>query len=207
MEKKLLVLLIALLSQLCGWADVYTDPTTNIVYSYVKGSGEASIESTTNTESSGPTSEPTPTPTPTPTPVDGGVKTTQVVSGDISVLEKFTVDDEMYVVTKIGKNAFCGCSDLTSVTLPASIKSIEDYAFCDCAGIQEFSGEGITVIGENAFSNCTGLKTINLPQCINIDTRAFDGCTSVESVVLGCCTIKSEAFRGCSSTGQGLQCS
>ena len=198
MEKKLLVLLIALLSQLCGWADVYTDPTTNIVYTYVKGSGEASIESTTNTESSGPTSEPTPTPTPTPTPVDGGVKTTQVVSGDISVLEKFTVDDEMYVVTKIGKNAFCGCSDLTSVTLPASIKSIEDYAFCDCAGIQEFSGEGITVIGENAFSNCTGLKTINLPQCINIDTRAFDGCTSVESVVLGCCTIKSEAFRGCS---------
>ena len=123
MEKKLLVLLIALLSQLCGWADVYTDPTTNIVYTYVKGSGEASIESTTNTESSGSTSEPTPTPTPTPTPVDGGVKTTQVVSGDISVLEKFTVDDEMYVVTKIGKNAFCGCSDLTSVTLPASIAS------------------------------------------------------------------------------------
>ena len=34
-----------------------------------------------------------------------------------------------YAVTSIGGYAFCDCSGLTSVTIPASVKSIGSYAF------------------------------------------------------------------------------
>ena len=35
-------------------------------------------------------------------------------------------------VTNVGKNAFCGCSGLTSVTIPNSVTSIGDDAFEGC---------------------------------------------------------------------------
>ena len=35
----------------------------------------------------------------------------------------------------IGYAAFCGCSGLTSVTIPNSVTSIESYAFFGCNGL------------------------------------------------------------------------
>jgi hypothetical protein len=38
-------------------------------------------------------------------------------------------------VEEIGAQAFYGCSSLTSVTIPDSVKNIGGWAFYDCAGL------------------------------------------------------------------------
>jgi hypothetical protein len=40
-------------------------------------------------------------------------------------------------VTIIGNNAFCGCTNITSVTLPASVKVINDWAFAYCESLED----------------------------------------------------------------------
>ena len=40
-------------------------------------------------------------------------------------------------VTVIGDNAFCGCTNITSVTLPVSVKAINDWAFADCENLED----------------------------------------------------------------------
>ncbi len=40
-------------------------------------------------------------------------------------------------VTKIGDEAFYGCSSLTSITIPGSVTSIGSYTFCDCTHLTD----------------------------------------------------------------------
>ena len=55
-------------------------------------------------------------------------------------------------VTRIGKNAFCACENVTEISLP----------------------EGVTTIGSNAFSGVKNLKKINIPKSVNnIGRNAF----------------------------------
>ena len=35
-------------------------------------------------------------------------------------------------VTRIGKNAFCGCMSLTSIVIPEGVSIIDDYTFSTC---------------------------------------------------------------------------
>ncbi|MBR2876365.1 MAG: leucine-rich repeat domain-containing protein, partial [Clostridia bacterium] len=55
-------------------------------------------------------------------------------------------------VTSIGDSAFYGCSWLTSVTIPDSVKSVGDYAFYDCTSLGSITiPDSATSIGEEAF--------------------------------------------------------
>lgn len=65
-------------------------------------------------------------------------KTAEVISkkvkykGEIIIPESINVDKEKYNVTNIGNAAFIGCIELTSVTIPNSIKSIGEGTFSSC---------------------------------------------------------------------------
>lgn len=58
-----------------------------------------------------------------------GGKPGNSVSGKVVIPSSIQKGNILYKVTGIGRYAFCGCSGLTSVTLPNGVTSIGDGAF------------------------------------------------------------------------------
>ena len=105
-------------------------------------------------------------------------------------------------VTSIGGGAFCFCSGLTSVTIPNSVTSIGGYAFCDCSGLTSVTiPNSVTSIGVYAFCDCSGLTSVTIPNSVtSIGYRAFANCSGLTSVTIpnSVTTIGKNAFSGCS---------
>jgi hypothetical protein len=114
---------------------------------------------------------------------------------------------DRFPVTVIGKRAFDGFTEITSVTLPEGITSIEEMAFFGCAQLANvtlpssltFIGNwafgwckslgsitippGVTAIGDYTFSRCARLTSITLPPGITlIGENAFSRCTTLSSI-------------------------
>ena len=54
----------------------------------------------------------------------------------------------------IGKEVFNNCKDITSITIPNSVTSIEEKAFYGCSNLHSVTiGSGVLSIGSNAFNN------------------------------------------------------
>ena len=91
-------------------------------------------------------------------------------------------------VTKIGDNAFEGCSKLTSVTMADNVTEIENNAFKGCSKLTNVTiGSGVTDIKNWAFGNCTRLTsiTINSRSLNSIGWGAFENCTELTSLTIG----------------------
>lgn len=104
------------------------------------------------------------------------------ISGNIEIPQ--TYNGKPVVV--IQNSAFKDCSNVTSVLIPSSIKSIGINAFENCSNITETTiPEGVTLIGNNTFLGCEKLASVTLPTSLeNIGANAFAGCTSLTSIVL-----------------------
>ena len=64
-------------------------------------------------------------------------------------------------ITRVGYNAFYGCTGLTNITIPDSITSIGRYAFYGCTGLISITiGDSISSVGSDAFYNCDGLTEV-----------------------------------------------
>ena len=104
-------------------------------------------------------------------------------------------------VTKIGFNAFSGCTGLTSVVIPSSVTEIGDFAFNRCTGLTSVEiPSSVTEIGDWAFADCTGLTSVEIPDSVtDITYAAFEGCTGLISVEIpsSVTEIDSSAFEGC----------
>ncbi|MBQ8944053.1 MAG: leucine-rich repeat domain-containing protein, partial [Clostridia bacterium] len=87
-------------------------------------------------------------------------------------------------VTYIGKDAFCGCSGVTNITIPGCVTSIGNYAFYKCTSLESVTiGSGVTSIGGEVFSGCTGLTSITIPDSVtSIGGSTFSGCTGLTDV-------------------------
>ena len=132
-----------------------------------------------------------------------------------------------YTVTVIARCAFQAKTAVLSVTIPNSVKRIDEYAFEYCRGLTSFTmPDSVEKIATNAFEGCTGLTNLEVSQYVvskGIKTifpssyQAIENVTIPSSVVriLGVgfsdCTrlkhitiptsvynIGSEAFSGCS---------
>ncbi len=76
-------------------------------------------------------------------------------------------------------------NQITSVVLSEKTQSIGAYAFASCKNLQSITIEAEMVqLSMGAFSECTKLEAIEINAPV-IPTGAFDGCTSLNNVVLG----------------------
>ena len=105
-------------------------------------------------------------------------------------------------ITSIGKRAFDGFKNLTSVEIPDSITSVESGAFRGCTSLSAITlPDSVKVIGSGAFSSCSSLLTITIPSCVEkIGMGAFYNCTGLTNATIseGVKIIAPRAFYGCS---------
>jgi hypothetical protein len=106
-------------------------------------------------------------------------------------------------VTRVGEEAFDGCSNLTKLTIPGSVRVIGNQALGLCSGLTNvIFPDSITDIGSGAFYNCTGLTTLTIPNNVtDIGSEAFFECAGLASVTIGdgVSSIGDEAFADCAS--------
>jgi len=114
-------------------------------------------------------------------------------------------------VTKIGSDAFSGCTILTRLTIPASVTSIAVGAFTDCSGLTSIvvddenpvykfqAGYLLSKDGKTLFMRVLGNAAI--PSGVQaIGDQAFRNCTGLTNVTIpeGVTSIGNQAFYGCS---------
>ena len=90
-------------------------------------------------------------------------------------------------VTSIGNYAFSGATFLTSVSIPATVKTIGTEAFFKCSKLKSIVlPKGISIIKSYTFSGCTALTSIYIPSTVKtIDFGAFSSCENLKTVKYG----------------------
>ena len=88
----------------------------------------------------------------------------------------------------IADYAFSGRENLTSITIPESVRSIGHFAFFDCisfTGITFAEGSQLETIGSRAFYDCTSLTSITIPESVrSISHFAFLNCRSFTGIII-----------------------
>lgn len=106
-------------------------------------------------------------------------------------------------VTRIGNNAFFGCTRLANVTIPESVTSIGHSAFAGCKALTDVKlPESVSSIGYFAFDGCESLMSVVIPKAVtDISKWAFISCCSLESVFIpeSVTVIGDNAFSYCKS--------
>ncbi|MDE6834296.1 MAG: leucine-rich repeat protein [Ruminococcus sp.] len=102
---------------------------------------------------------------------------------DRTNLESVVIPDS---VKTIAYEAFEGCTNLKSVTIPDSVISISARVFQNCKSLESVTlSKNATSIGEGAFNGCEALTSITIPDSVkSIGHMAFRDCTNLSDITL-----------------------
>ena len=112
-----------------------------------------------------------------------------------TLLESITLPSTLHVIrTQLFQE-----SGLKSITLPATVITIENSAFYSAVQLEEVSfPQGLTTIGHSAFRYCEKLNNVVLPASLtSIQDWAFANCTAMENLTLeeGITSINRDVFQ------------
>jgi len=110
---------------------------------------------------------------------DGALK---FANSTTSVLQSVVFPENLIT---IGKEAFYNCAAITSLNLPNSLITIDDYAFCYCYNLSGnlILPNKLETLGSYAFSNCIKLYSVELPKSLKtINSYAFSSCSLLAKV-------------------------
>ena len=111
---------------------------------------------------------------------------TAAVQGDVRIPAAIAVEGKDLPVTAVTSNFYYSGSDITGLTIPASVTILPNQ-FCELKKNLKtvtFEGELVT-LPNSAFLSCTSLTTVKLPKgLMTIGSSAFRNCTRLESIQL-----------------------
>jgi hypothetical protein len=136
---------------------------------------------------------------------DGGID-----PGELVPWKSFRDKIKSVTITKkfgrVPAGCFIECENITKVTIPDNVKSIDELAFYNCSSLKSVDlPSGLESISFFAFYNCKSLKSIEIPEKVKtVDYNSFENCESLQSVKLPSQLgkIEDEAFIGCKSLAQ-----
>ena len=110
---------------------------------------------------------------------------------------KYTTTDK----TTIGVEAFRNCVNITSITIPNTVKTISLRSFSDCTGLTSITiPDSVTSIGIYAFSGCISLTSVTIPNTVtSIGNSAFSNCSNLTSITLNSNSIVSKTYTSSSN--------
>ena len=104
------------------------------------------------------------------------------------------------------ENSFYGCDFIKSVSLPDSIKTINEDAFGSCKKLKKIMiPDSVEEIGDYAFRGCKGLVKVELPSNLKVIRQGtFARCNSLKQIMIpdGVSIIEEKAFADCSGLRQ-----
>lgn len=103
------------------------------------------------------------------------------VGGDV------TIPSTLRGATVVSIDGFYQNSNITSLTIPGTVRSIDRAAFYCASALETVTiMEGVQTIGKEAFSCCASLREVNIPlsACDGLADRIFLGCPSLTKVTL-----------------------
>ena len=111
---------------------------------------------------------------------DYGTDTTVII-----IPKEVIYKEKTYKVTAMAEKAFYKNQTLTSVTIESGgIKEIPKEAFLGCTNLTTVEiGDGVEKIGDSVFSGCTSLKTVTIGDDVTkIGDTVFEGCSKLEEL-------------------------
>ena len=110
-------------------------------------------------------------------------------------------------VKKIDDKAFLGCVSLANVSISdnSSLEYIGREAFSSCKRISSICiPSNVMTIGEEAFKDCIALKEVNLNNVNTIERKAFQNCYSLVNINVDATEIGDLAFLECKTFVQSI---
>lgn len=107
------------------------------------------------------------------------------LNGAVVIPSTVTFEGRNYTVTEIGESSFEFCNGITSVTLPNTLITINNFAFAGCTGLTNIEfPESLKNIYHEAFRGCTGLQgDLVIPSTLEkLGGSAFSGCNGIKTV-------------------------
>ncbi len=129
---------------------------------------------------------------------EGGSLYEHTPGGDIHIPAEISADGETYHVVRIGDSAFGACFQITSISIPASVREMGELPFLSLSGLKSFvvddanplycSVGGVLYSKDQktllCYPNARG-KTFSVPEGTqNILSGAFFNCFELESITL-----------------------
>jgi len=113
--------------------------------------------------------------------------------GNVTIPSSVYYNGSYYTVTAIGDDAFTQAGGMTSITLPNTITSIGDWAFCGtemdtyAPAITTITiPNSVKTIGKYAFHRCYSLRTVVIGDGVTtIGESAFQRCYNMNEITLG----------------------